>query len=79
MQGVFFRSRTKREAINRDVKGWVRNLNDGRVDAVFEGEAAAVKSMVEFCRHGPTGAIVTEIDVVWEDYVGGFDEFAIRY
>jgi acylphosphatase len=61
------------------VKGWVQNLNDGRVDAVFEGEAAAVKSMVEFCRRGPTGAIVTKIDVVWEDYVGDFDEFAIRY
>ena len=61
------------------MKGWVRNLNDGRVDAVFEGEAAAVKSMVEFCRHGPTGAIVTKIDVVWEDYVGDFDEFAIRH
>ena len=79
VQGVFFRSQTEQEANSRNVKGWVRNLHDGRVEAVFEGEEEAVKSMIEFCKHGPTGAIVTKIDVVWEDHVGGFDEFTIRY
>ena len=79
VQGVFFRSRTKREADSRDVKGWVRNRNDGGVEAVFEGEEEAVKAMVEFCKHGPTGAKVTKVDVVWEDYAGEFGEFEIRY
>ena len=79
VQGVFFRSRTKREADSRDVKGWVRNRDYGGVEAVFEGEEEAVKAMVEFCKHGPTGAKVTKVDVVWEDYAGEFGEFEIRY
>ena len=79
VQGVFFRSRTKREADRRDVKGWVRNRNDGGVEAVFEGEEEAVKAMVEFCKRGPVGAKVTKFDVVLEDYAGEFGEFEIRY
>ena len=79
VQGVFFRSRTKREADSRDVKGWVRNRNDDAVEAVFESEEAAVKAMVEFCKRGPVGAKVTKVDVVWEDYAGEFRDFEIRY
>jgi len=79
VQGVFFRSRTKQEADSRDVRGWVRNRGDGGVEAVFEGEEAAVKAMVEFCERGPAGARVTKVDVVWEDYAGEFREFEIRY
>jgi len=79
VQGVFFRSRTKQEADSRDVRGWVRNRGDGGVEAVFEGEEAAVKAMVEFCERGPEGARVTKVDVVWEDYAGEFREFEIRY
>jgi acylphosphatase len=79
VQGVFFRSRTKREGDSRDVKGWVRNRGDGGVEAVFEGEEAAVKAIIEFCRRGPPGAEVTKVDVVWEDYVEEFGEFEIKY
>ena len=79
VQGVFFRSRTKQEADSRDVRGWVRNRGDGGVEAVFEGEEAAVKAMVEFCKRGPVGAKVTKVDVVWEDYAGEFRDFEIRY
>jgi acylphosphatase len=79
VQGVFFRSRTKREADSRDVKGWVRNRDDGGVEAVFEGEEAAVKAVVEFCKRGPSGAKVATADVVWEDYAGEFRDFEIRY
>ena len=79
VQGVFFRSRTKQEADSRDVRGWVRNRGDGGVEAVFEGEEAAVKAMVEFCERGPAGARVTKVDVVWEDYAGEFRDFEIRY
>ena len=79
VQGVFFRSRTKREADSRDVKGWVRNRDDGGVEAVFEGEEVAVKAIVEFCKRGSVGARVTKVDVAWEDYAGEFGEFEIRY
>lgn len=79
VQGVFFRSRTKREADSRDVKGWVRNRDDGGVEAVFEGENAAVKEMIEFCKHGPAGAKVMNVNVVWENYVGEFRAFEIGY
>jgi acylphosphatase len=79
VQGVFFRARTKRQADNRDVKGWVLNRDDGKLEAVFEGEEEAVKAMVEFCKRGPSGAIITNVDLVWENYVGEFETFEIRY
>ncbi len=79
VQGVFFRSRTRQEATYHNVKGWVRNLFDGRVEAIFEGEEEAVNHMIEFSKHGPRGAVVSNIEIMWEDYVGNFDRFAIRY
>jgi len=79
VQGVFFRSETRREARKYGLTGWVRNLRDGRVEAVFEGEEDAVKKLVEFCRHGPSGAMVTSIEVFWEDYKGEFNNFEIKY
>jgi acylphosphatase len=79
VQGVFFRARTKREAASRNVKGWILNRDDGALEAVFEGEEEAVKAMVAFCKHGPSEARVTNVDVVWEDYVGEFEAFEIRY
>ena len=79
VQGVFFRSETKYEAKKLGVSGWVRNLPDGRVEAVLEGEEKSVKELVEFCRRGPSGARVTGIDVMWENYTGEFKDFEIRY
>jgi len=79
VQAVFFRSKTKHEADRYDVKGWVRNLDDGKVEAVFEGEEDAVKAMVEFCKRGPIGARVAKTDVFWKSYTGEFDEFDVRY
>jgi acylphosphatase len=77
VQGVFFRETTKRRADYLNVTGWVRNRDDGRVEAVFEGEAQDVKRLVEWCRHGPPMATVTNVDVKWENYVGQFDSFEI--
>ncbi|MDH5460129.1 MAG: acylphosphatase [Candidatus Bathyarchaeota archaeon] len=79
VQGVFFRSETRYEAKKCGVKGWVRNLPDGRLEAVFEGEEENVKKLIEFCRRGPRGARVTGIDVVWEKYSGEFKDFEMRY
>ncbi len=79
VQGVFFRSETQDEANRRNVSGWVRNLPDGRVEAVFEGEKEDVDRLIEFCRRGPPGARVSRVDVHWEDYVGEFRGFKVRY
>jgi len=79
VQGVFFRSETRNEARKRNVRGWVRNLSDGGVEALFEGEETDVKALVEFCRHGPPGAIVTDTEVQWEDYKGEFGTFEMRH
>jgi acylphosphatase len=77
VQGVFFRAEIRSKARNRDVTGWVRNLPDGRVEAVFEGEHENVENMINFCRRGPSGATVTKVDVHWEDYTGNFKTFNI--
>jgi acylphosphatase len=79
VQGVFFRSETKRKAESRNVKGWIRNLPDGRVEAVFEGEEEAVKALIEFCKRGPSGARITNVDLRWENFTGEFDVFKVRY
>jgi len=79
VQGVFFRSETRDEAKQLGVKGWVRNIPDGRVEAVFEGEQENVKELIEFCKRGPLGARVTGIDVIWENYTGEFRDFEIRH
>ncbi len=78
VQGVFFRSATAQEAETRGVTGRIRNLADGRVEAVFEGEESSVKELVDFCRRGPRGARVTSVNVSWEPYTGEFDSFEVR-
>ena len=79
VQGVFFRSETQDEAVRYGLTGWVRNLPDGRVEAVFEGEKDRIDRLIEFCRRGPPGARVTRVEVVWENYTGEFRDFRIRY
>jgi acylphosphatase len=79
VQGVFFRSETQEKATVYNVTGWVRNLPDGRVEAVFEGEKDQVETLIEFCRRGPLGARVIKIEVSWENYTGGFKGFKILY
>jgi acylphosphatase len=78
VQGVFFRVETRNEAVKRNVTGWVRNTSDNKVEALFEGEKADVEQLVDFCRIGPPGARVTEIDVHWETYTGDFKAFKIQ-
>ena len=66
VQGVFFRDTCRREARSRGVTGWVRNAEDGSVEAVFEGEPAAVEAMINWSHRGPAGADVTALEVVEE-------------
>ena len=70
MQGVWFRDACAREAAVHDVQGWVRNLPDGRVEAVFEGPAPAVDALVDWCRAGPPRARVDGVEVRDEPAVG---------
>lgn len=79
VQGVFFRHHVWRLARELGVTGWVRNLSDGRVEAVFEGEREKVERMIEFCRRGPPAAKVENVEVRWEEPSGEFDDFEIRW
>lgn len=79
VQGVFYRDTTQRQASVRGVTGWVRNLADGRVEAVFEGDAAAVQQMVDWCWRGPPNAYVTDVAVSIEPYSGAFRTFNISW
>ncbi len=75
VQGVFFRTATAQEAQARGVVGWVRNLPDGMVEALFEGEKEAVEELITFCRRGPRWARVTNVEVQWEPYTGSYESF----
>lgn len=77
VQGVFFRETTRRRALTAGVAGWVRNVSDGSVEAVFEGEREAVDRLVAFAREGPRGARVEWVDVVSEE-PEGLSGFEIR-
>jgi len=79
VQGVFFRYETQALAEELGVRGWVRNTPDGKVEAIFEGEREKVEQMLDFCRKGPPGARVIDVEVKWESYKGEFSSFNIRY
>lgn len=78
VQGVFFRQATAAVARSRGLGGWVRNLPDGRVEAVFEGAEEPVRGLVEWCRRGPPHATVERIDVRWEAATGEFATFETK-
>ncbi len=79
VQGVFFRGETRDLARQLGVTGWVRNLWDERVEALFEGEDWAVERLVAWCHHGPHGARVENVEVTYEDYTAEYQTFNIRY
>ena len=79
VQGVFFRDSTRQAAVGLGLRGWVRNLPDGRVEAVFVGDEAACKKALEFVRRGPPHARVDEVETRWEDDEERDADFRIRY
>lgn len=79
VQGVFFRYTTKSEADALGLKGWVKNLMNGRVEVVIEGEKGEVDRLIAWCHLGPPGAIVRSVDSKWEDYTGEYSSFLIKY
>ena len=78
VQGVYYRANTRDTAREMGVDGWVRNLDDGRVEAVFEGKPDAVESMVEWCHEGSPRADVSDVELEYHE-PEGVNEFEIRY
>jgi acylphosphatase len=79
VQGVNFRYYTHRQAAKFGIAGWVKNLADGSVAAVFEGEEHDVAAMLQWCRRGPSAAHVTELIEQPEEYRGEFSSFTVKY
>ena len=70
VQGVFFRDSVRRLAERYGVAGWIANRREGAVEAVFEGEPDTVERLIRFCREGPRGARVADVEVTEEEPVG---------
>ena len=78
VQGVYYRSTTGREARALGLAGWVRNMADGSVEAVFEGPRTTVERMIEWCRTGPPRAVVDDVEIEWLP-AEGEQSFRVRY
>ena len=78
VQGVCFRYFTRQEALKNGVGGWVRNLPDGRVEALIEGADLAVKATVAWCHTGPDLGRVDQIVIEEQEFIGEFETFKIR-
>ena len=79
VQGVFFRMNTARAASQFGVFGWVKNRRDGKVEAIFEGDENRVNVMLEWCNTGDAPAMVSSVDLEWEEFTGGYRRFEITY
>jgi acylphosphatase len=79
VQGVFFRAETQRTAKSFNLAGWVRNMADGRVEALFEGDDANVDKMLAWCHIGPPAARVEEVLTEEEPFIGEFRDFNVKY
>jgi|UniRef100_A0A7V5Y0N7 acylphosphatase len=79
VQGVFYRDFTKRQAKRLNIYGWVRNLLDGRVEVVAEGEEEDLKKFIEELKKGPPAARVFDIKIDWQEPTFEFTDFEIIY
>jgi acylphosphatase len=79
VQGVFFRFTMEDVAIGFNVTGWAKNRPNGKVEAILEGNKENVEKVIEWSHQGPSGAVVTNVEVNWEEYTGEFKDFSIKY
>lgn len=79
VQGVYYRYNTMKKAQALGLKGWVRNLKDGRVEIVCEGRAEDIDRLLEWCKKGPPGAHVESLEVRRQEFKGEFTAFEIIY
>ncbi len=78
VQGVFFRAEAKYYAEKLNIKGWIKNTSGGKVEAVFEGDKSSVDKMIDWCKTGPAGAIVEDVLINWQEYLGEPKEFIVK-
>jgi len=79
VQGVYYRYNAMKKAQELGLKGWVRNLRDGRVEVVCEGRREDIDRLIEWCKKGPPGAYVESVQVAFEQFKGEFRTFEILY
>ena len=79
VQGVGFRYTTESAALKLGVTGWVRNLPDGRVEAVVEGPEKTLKVLLDEIASGPMKKYIRNVETRWEKFTGEFDDFQIRF
>ncbi len=78
VQGVFFRSETKKKAEEFGIFGWVRNLTDGRVEILAEGKREKIERLIDWSGKGPDSSRVDNLEIIWQEYRGEFTNFEIR-
>ncbi len=79
VQGVFFRDHTRRWASSLGLTGWVRNMRDGRVEVLAEGDKEQIENLIRRLEEGPPLAQVERAEVNWEKFTGEFDDFRITW
>jgi acylphosphatase len=79
VQGVFFRANATNKARELGVTGWVCNMRDGSVYALFEGEEEVVKAVIDWCSNSQPHARVDKTEIAWQSYSGEFQDFEIRH
>jgi len=79
VQGVSYRWFTRDIAYELKLTGWVKNLPDTRVEAVFEGDKESIEKAITICRQGPSGSLVRDVEVIWEEQFEDFGDFEIRH
>lgn len=78
VQGVFFRASTQKTALQLGIKGYVKNLADGRVEVVAEGDQLSLQKLSDWCQHGPLGAVVKQVSTSTAISLEEFDNFEVR-
>lgn len=79
VQGVFYRAYTRSKARSLGLTGWVKNLPDGRVQIFAEGKEDSIKKLIDWCKVGPSHAVVEDVKVEWLEYCGKYKTFDIIY
>ena len=79
VQGVFFRQATKVVAIKNNVTGWVKNLENGEVEILLEGDDKNVNSVIDWCRNGPANSRVDEVKIEQQEFSGQYSNFEVSY
>lgn len=79
VQGVFYRASTRDTALRHHLTGWVRNLTDGRVEAMLEGEKESIEKVIYWCQKGPPASAPSALEIKWLEYSGSFSDFEVLY